>query len=332
MSKFLRVLLIGCAWSASYALLGGGTELLGQQAKEIINLKQHPVRYDNNLGAGVARIGEGRLWQIDATLVEIPPGGQLAPRRHLAEEMTYIVSGRGHTLMWNGPEGNKQRYEWKEGDLLSPTLNAWQQHVNGSSGEPARYLVISTAPLTKKLFQNPAFLSSVDFSFDERWKDSVGREPKYVPGGEGAMSVRMMVGHLLPDVKNRRMMYRGNNMMGITISPEGDMAANRLLEMEVREFTTGEAAGPHHRHLWEVVYYVLNGNGYSVLQREGEPERRIDWKEGDLFIVEANEYHNHRAREGAGARRIQMKASGYFHDVGIDKYLMQTKPAADSPR
>jgi mannose-6-phosphate isomerase-like protein (cupin superfamily) len=139
----------------------------------------------------------------------------------------------------------------------------------------------------------------------------------------------MNVGHLLPNLRNRKMKDRGIGMSGITILPEGDMAGNRLLEMEVREFTNPDAVGHYHRHLWEVVYFVLKGQGYTVLQREGEPERRINWKEGDLFIVEANEFHDNRPRGGAGASRLQVKASGYFRRVGIDQHLMENKPGFD---
>lgn len=333
MNKFLCGLLGVCALSVTYAFLAGDAELLGQQVRtvqETFRLKQHPVKFDKELGAATARIGEGRLQQIDATLVEIPPGGKLSAHRHLAEEMIYIVSGQGYTLMWNRSEGKKERYEWAEGDLLSPSLNAWHQHFNGSSDTPARYLSMTTSPLTENIFKNSSFLSSTDFSFAERWEKSVEQKPEYVGNATtGSQTVQMNVGHLLPNLRNRKMKDRGIGMSGITILPEGDMAGNQLLEMEVREYTSGDAVGHYHRHLWEVVYYVLKGEGYSVLQREGEPERRIEWSEGDLFIVEANEYHDHRPRGGAGASRLQVKASGYFRRVGIDKYLMENKPGWD---
>ncbi len=319
--------------SAAYAFFGGEPALLGQQpgtVHETFRLKQHPVTFNADLGAATANLGEGRLRLLDTILVEIPPGGELAPHRHLAEEMIYIVSGKGYTLMWNRSEGKQERYEWAEGDLLSPSLNAWHQHFNGSSDTPARYLSITTSPLTENLFKNSPFLSSTDFSFEGRWKKTVGQKPEYVGNvTEGSQTVRMNVGHLLPNLRNRKMKDRGIGMSGITILPEGDMAGNQLLEMEVREYTSGDAVGHYHRHLWEVVYYVLKGEGYSVLQREGEPERRIEWSEGDLFIVEANEYHDHRPRGGAGASRLQVKASGYFRRVGIDKYLMENKPGWD---
>ena len=180
------------------------------------------------------------------------------------------------------------------------------------------------------MFRNRPFLSSPDFSFAERWEKAVGQRPEYISNvTEGPERVRISVGHLLPNLPNREMKDRGIGMSGITILPEGDMAGNQLLEIEVREFTNANAVGHYHRHLWEVVYYVLKGKGYTVLQREGEPERRIDWSEGDLFIVEANEYHDNRPRGGAGASRLQVKASGYFRRVGIDQFLMENKPGWD---
>ena len=150
MSKFLCGLLGVCALTVTYAFLRGDTELQGQQVQiveEAFRLKQYLVTFDQDLGVSTARIGEARLKQIDVTLVEIPPSGRLPAHRHLAEEMIYIVSGEGHTLMWNSSEGKKERYEWAEGDLLSPALNAWHQHFNASSDTPARYLSITTSPL-----------------------------------------------------------------------------------------------------------------------------------------------------------------------------------------
>jgi mannose-6-phosphate isomerase-like protein (cupin superfamily) len=181
------------------------------------------------------------------------------------------------------------------------------------------------------MFNNPAFLSSVGFAFDERFKDSVAHaEPKFLAGGTGAASVRMKVGHLLPNLRNRALNDRGEGMLGITITPEGDMANNSLLEMEVREFTRPNSTSPQHRHVWETVYLILKGDGYATLQKEGGPERRVDWTEGDLFLVEANEYHNHRPRQKAGGRFLQIKASGYFRDLGLDPWLMQNKPGSSS--
>lgn len=325
----VKLLTIG-AFSAAAILVGANVRLFAQQVsaqKEVIRPKESPLKFDKALGASTAQLGQGRLHQVDVTLVEIPPGEKLAPHKHLAEEMILIISGKGYTLMWNGKADKKEKYEWGEGDLLSPSLNAWHQHINASPDTAARYLSITTTPLTENVFKNNSLLSSTDFSFDERWKKSLlQKKPEYVGNeSEGPDAIRMSVGHFLPDLRNRTMANRGERMWGITIDPEGDMAGNQILEMEVREFPRPDSDTPDHRHFWETVYYILKGDGSAALQREGEPNRTLEWKEGDLFLVEANEYHIHRSR-GVGGRFLQIKPSGYFRHVGLDKYVMQDRP------
>src|SRR5207249_4174807 len=114
--------------------------------------------------------------------------------------------------------------------MLSPTLNAWHQHFNASQSSPARYVSITTAPLTENVFKNAAFLNSNDFAFDDRWKKSVGaQKPEhYGNAKEGPDTVRYIAGHLFPDLRNRSLGNRGSAMLGITIDPEGDMAGNQL--------------------------------------------------------------------------------------------------------
>jgi len=305
-------------------LLLGVPGLYGQEvspSNDIIKLSQHPVSLDNNLGVSTARIGEGRLHQIDATLVEIPPGGQLAPHRHLAEEIIYIISGHGYTNMWVRAGEKMHRYEWDAGDLLSPSLNAWHQHFNSSDDNTVRYISITSTPIINNLFRNQEFISSSDFVFEERWEQGITQQPEYTPEGgfEGPEVVRMRVGHQLPDLPDRELRQRRKGVWGITIAPEGDLAGNHMLEMEVREkdgeeFTDEEA---HlHRHPWEVIYIVLEGQGYSNMRREGEPIRRVNWQKGDLFIAEANEYHDNRAQQQTRTRYLQVKVAGYFSNVG----------------
>jgi quercetin dioxygenase-like cupin family protein len=320
---------------SAFSILGGTPMLVAQQQQrspELIRPKDYPLQMDAELGVPAAHLGAGKMKQVDVTLIEIPPGGSLPPHRHLAEEMILIVSGSGYTQMWPRPEVRKERYDWKEGDLLSPSLNVWHQHFNSSQTTPARYLSVSTAPLTRNLFHNSAFLTASDFQFEDRWNQGVTQKPEYTPEDTtGPENVRMKVGHLLPDLRGRELRKRSRDMLGITIVPDGDMAANELLEMEVREFTLTDGTTPEHRHVWETVYFVLKGDGYVTLQKGDRPERRLDWTEGDLFLVEANEYHNHRPR-AVGGRFIQIKPSGYFHRMGLeDDFMMQNNPNKKIP-
>src|SRR5579885_2001491 len=169
-SRLAVVLVIGAAGAALFFTVRLAAQPDGSASDEILRPKEMKLSLDKDLGVPAAHIGAGKLHQVDVTLVEIPPGGKLAPHRHLAEEMILIISGKGYTMMWNGKEtGKKQKYEWTEGDMLSPSLNAWHQHFNASADTPARYLSITTAPLTVNLFHNAAFLNANDFTFDDRW-------------------------------------------------------------------------------------------------------------------------------------------------------------------
>jgi quercetin dioxygenase-like cupin family protein len=157
-----------------------------------------------------AKLGVGRLQQIDATLIEIPAGGKSKPHQHLAEEIIYVVSGTGYTNMWVHSEDAQHRYDWDAGDLLSPSLNSWHQHFNPSADTAARYLSITTAPITQNIFPGLDFLSSSDFVFTERWEQGITQQPEYTPEGgfESSMVVRMRVGHQLPDLPDRPLKQR----------------------------------------------------------------------------------------------------------------------------
>lgn len=85
----------------------GSPLLFGQEipsSDEVIRVADYPLVLNEKLGVRTAALGVGRLHQIDATLIEIPPGGKLEPHQHLAEEIIYVVSGRGYTDMWVNSE------------------------------------------------------------------------------------------------------------------------------------------------------------------------------------------------------------------------------------
>lgn len=308
---------------AAIAFLGSVTAVHGEERAagvETIRVSQLPLRAANDAVHPFAALGEGRLQQLDVTLVEVPPGDRTPAHRHLAEEIVFIIAGSGHTDMWLPTGDRKARHDWQAGDLLSPSLNTWHQHVNDSDA-PARFLSITTTPITRNVFPEAGFVASSDFVFEERWQQGVTQQAEYTPEGgfEGPEVVRMRVGHLLPDIVSRELRQRRQGAWGITILPEGDLAGNRVLEMEVREKdgeTFTDAQAHLHRHPWEVVYVVLAGEGYSDLRKDGEAMRRVHWRAGDLFIVEANEYHDNRAAPDTRTRYLQVKPAGYFRGVG----------------
>ncbi len=283
---------------------------------ETISINNHPVE-DNVAGVKTSQIGSAKLKQIEVILVELSPGQRQTVHHHLAEELIYIISGKGYTEIWNTPDGEKVRYDWSAGDMLSPTLNAWHQHVNLSSDEPARYLSMSSTPEILNIFKDPKILTSSHYVPEDRWQYSISQEPEYEPVAEAGMGVvRMQIGHHIQDLPRRSLRNRRENVLGITVRPEGDMAGNQIMEWEVREYLTPDSSSPGHRHPWEVVYHIMSGEGYALLQRLDGERRRINWKAGDVFVVEADEYHRLVPLENSSPRIWQVKASGYFHNIG----------------
>jgi len=324
---------------------GPGTLLFGQASArpETVQLKTLPVKFDAAYGAAIVRLGEGRygegrLHQMDATLVEIPPGGKLPAHRHLAEEMIYIVSGKGYTNMWTGTGADRKRYDWAASDVVSPSLNVWHEHGNASTTEPVRFLSMTSTPLMKRIFGEAAFLSSSDYVFEERWQKGL-QEPKFLEivrqrnGRTVTDQSSMAIGHLVRDMIGIKMPASFGDLdypeTGLNVVPPDDeakgtlaltgMAGNRLFEWQnreyIREYVTHE--GSNHHHAWEVVYVCPKGEMEMLLKRVGEDKlRKVAWKEGDLLIVEADEVH-YPSSKVVGTRFLQFKVSGYFRGTGI---------------
>ena len=310
---------------------------------ETVQLKTVPVNFDKEYGATIARFGkgeygEGRLHQMDAVLVELPPGGKLAAHKHLYEEMILIISGQGATTMWLPGSTNKKMYNWKESDVLSPSLNAWHETVNTSSTQPARFLVMSSAPLLTRMFGNSALALSSDYVFKDRWEKGL-KEPRQLerPGRNGGKVdySLMSIGHFIPNMLTMKMPIafgdpdypeEGINVVPPTdtskgVDAEAGMAGNRLFEWQNREYLKADAgthAEGNHHHAWEVVYYNPVGQMEIYLKLQGKDEKRrtVKWNGGDMIIVEADEVHELFTPE-KGTRFLQFKVSGYFRGSGI---------------
>ncbi|MBI4527874.1 MAG: cupin domain-containing protein [Deltaproteobacteria bacterium] len=67
---------------------------------------------------------------------------------------------------------------------------------------------------------------------------------------------------------------------------------NHSLDAHIDEIPPGGCSGKH-RHNNEAVIYIVQGQGYSILQKEGEPEIKVEWKEGDLFSPPLLAWHQH---------------------------------------
>src|SRR4029077_6834703 len=135
----------------------------GHCVEDLATVPVAPWSRKGVLGAFINLIGAGRT--CDVHVCEIPPKQQSRPQRYLFEQLIYVVKGRGATTVWND-EGRKQTFEWQEGSLFSPPLNAWHQHFNVQGDAPARYVSLTDAPLMINRFRNLDFIFTNPFQFD----------------------------------------------------------------------------------------------------------------------------------------------------------------------
>lgn len=92
-----------------------------------------------------------RVNAVDAYLQELPPGGRSGKHRHMADEVLYVLEGKGYDLHWDVDvelrttyewtvAKTPSRWEWEEGDLVYIPPNTVHQHFNADPAHPARFL------------------------------------------------------------------------------------------------------------------------------------------------------------------------------------------------
>lgn len=86
------------------------------------------------------------LKTIEMFMFEIEPGGcSRNEHRHVNEVIIHVLKGKGYTTI------DGQKLEWEEGDTMSVPTNAWHQHFNTDSHQPARLLAAANGPLMENL-------------------------------------------------------------------------------------------------------------------------------------------------------------------------------------
>lgn len=93
------------------------------------------------------------------------------------------------------------------------------------------------------------------------------------------------------------------------------LAGNRNIQAHVSEIPPGGNT-TRHRHTTEAYIYIVKGRGYSIVNYEGETERRIDWEEGSLFSPPVWAWHQHfNTDPDEPARYLAVQ------DTGIKRHL-----------
>ncbi len=242
----------------------------------------------------------------DAYVCEIRPGKSLKPQKHLFEESILILQGKGATTIWN-EGGPQQTFEWDEGSLFSPPLNAWHQHFNGQGDQPVKYLAVTNAPKIINIFYNLDFIFNNDFVFKDRY---AGEEDFFSTKGKMYLK-KIWDSNLIPDV--RKFELREKSQKGKGFSAIRFELSNNTMGIHIGQLPVGVYLKAH-RHGPGANLFILNGKGYTLMWLEGREKMKLDWQEGTLVVPPNQWFHQHFNTGSAPARYMA------FHQTRSQKH------------
>lgn len=88
----------------------------------------------------------------------LDPGGCSGKHRHIAEEVFYVLEGKGYDLHWDVKfdcadeyiwdwETEPKKFEWEEGDFVYIPPYTMHQHFNADPTKPARFITATNRML-----------------------------------------------------------------------------------------------------------------------------------------------------------------------------------------
>jgi len=275
--------------------------ITGLSISDLMGVKLAPWERKGGLGAFIRLHGAENN---DAYLCEIPPGAKLKPQKHMFEELIYVLSGMGATTIWN--EGSPKRtFEWQEGSLFSPPLNAWHQYFNGQSDKPAKFIGVTLAPTFLNLFNNLDFIFNNNYVFKNRF-DS---EEDYFATKGRFILTRLWETNFVPNVstfKLEEMPSRGAGGSNVRFQ-----TSESIMEAHVSSFPVGTYKNAH-RHAGGAHIIILSGQGYTLLWKDDRTKTRIDWESGSMFAPPEGLFHQHFNTGKDTARYLALKAGAEF--------------------
>ena len=232
---------------------------------------------------------EGRGDFVAIFVIDLPPGGQSAPQRHLFEEVVYVLDGHGSTTLTTA-DGQVHSFEWGPKSLFALPLNAQYRHFNGSGRARARLASTHNLPVVLNLYHSAAFIFDNDFEFPERAGKAgyFAGEGEFIPKRPGR---HMWETNFVPDVSGFEL--RAWDRRGAGSSNMKFILADGTMHAHSSEMPVGTYKKAH-RHGPDFHVFNVTGRGYSLLWYEGDAEfQRVDWRHGVVFAPPDGMYHQH---------------------------------------
>jgi hypothetical protein len=232
---------------------------------------------------------KGRGDFVSIFVLDLKPGAQTVPQKHLFEEVVYVLSGHGSTAV-ESSDGRKHSFEWGPKSLFALPLNARYQHFNASGQEHARLASTNNLCMMINLFHNEPFIFENDYAFPERQgsQKAFSGEGDFIPVRPGR---NMWETNFVPDLAAFELKEwaargaGGSNMMFVLA--DGTMHAH-ISQMPVGTYKKA------HRHGPDFHVFAVTGHGYSLLWYDIAKDLvRVDWQHGVVFAPPDQMFHQH---------------------------------------
>lgn len=313
-------------------------DFIAQQLQE----HNHPYLVDPRLGFNQRWfrfwINRGSVGMLEAAS---EAEGWGLGHRHTVEAVIYIMKGHGFSLI------DGVRHPWEAGDFICVPVFAWHKHYNLSAEEELWHMAVTTGPfgmaMGHALYEDErypeywiyaqrgeeAMQSLIPGSgespgdkveFDPaRWKPAEGTDPL-----SPAQLYYEQLGWAEEEEKRRRASKVVAHWKDLRwgSAPMGKVAYvvdprlgyyTKLLSTVVAEVPPGKHSGAH-RHIYEETDYVLQGEGYVVIE-----DQKVDFQKGDALVIPVFAWHqyfntgNEPALFIAHSNRVAMENTGYVH-------------------
>jgi mannose-6-phosphate isomerase-like protein (cupin superfamily) len=291
---------------------GEGVPIVGEFAVNLHEVKTAPWP---RLGADAAFVHlDGRGDFMALFVLDLAPGGKTLPQRHVYEEVIYVLSGHGSTMV--EVDGTRHTFEWGPNSLFALPLNTRYQHFNGSGREKARLISANSLPIMLNIFHDRDFIFANDALFPGR----IGK-PGYFDGEGEKIETQpgrfMWETNFVADVANFKLEgweKRGGRSSNMRFALADGVVHVHTSEMAVGTYKKG------HRHGADFHVLLLSGTGYSLFWFEGDKDfRRVDWAPGVVFAPVDNIFHQHFNTGPNPARYLPLALGSTRHPLTAAK-------------
>ena len=274
-------------------------------------------------GSGAYVYLDGMFGTTGMYVAEIPGGRSLEPERHLYQELIYVLQGQGATEVWQDGQP-KHMFEWQEGSLFAPPLNAWHRLHNGSS-QPVLFLAMTDAPVVFDLFRDADFVMNTPKSFSDRFD---GQDSYFSESNQRSLSASgwmVWETNFVSDARTALLDAAEFKAAGGQLT-QFEISGNSLIG-HVSEWPAGRYHKAHY-HAAGAVLLGLRSEGYVLMwpneigprpfeAGKGDQVVGIEWGPGSVYSPPQGWFHQHFNTGPEPARHLALRFGSRKHPVGF---------------